>query len=88
MKMTFDEMCELYDKMENMEFSVDRWYPTKEDIEKFVLPNPEKYVKFLVWLTQNPHLCMTREEKNVEKIINRILNNTIDVIDDENNLGD
>ena len=46
MNMTFDEMCALYDKMENMEFSVDRWYPTEEDIKKFVLPNPEKYVNF------------------------------------------
>lgn len=88
MNMTFDEMCALYDKMENMEFSVDRWYPSEEDIEKYVLPNPEKYVKFLVWLTQNPHLCMTREEKKVEKMINRILTDTINVLDDDENPGE
>ena len=43
--MSFDEMLNLYEKGENVKFSLDSWYPTVEDIEKYVMNNNSKELK-------------------------------------------
>ena len=63
--MTFDEMINLYDK-----------------IEKYVLPDPDKYMDFLIWITENPPMDMTPERKEVEKIMKKLLTDMIVITED------
>ena len=80
--MTFDEMINLYDKIDRVEFSLDDWYPTVEDIEKYVLPDPDRYMDFLIWITENPPMDMTPERKEVEKIMKKLLTDMIVITED------
>lgn len=76
-QMTFDELCILYDKVDEMEFSMDTWYPKQKDIDEYIAKNPDKYLKFLIWITENPPAYMPSEAKEIEKQLKQIIKKTV-----------
>lgn len=82
-ELSFDKMCEMYDRLDEFEFETEGWYPTKKDIETYIMPDPDKHVKFLIWLSENAPAHMSEDEKKVKKIIDKIICDTIYVPDEE-----
>ena len=43
----YDELC---DRLRANEYQCGNWWPSISDLEKYVEPNPEKYIEFLIWI--------------------------------------
>lgn len=76
----YDELC---DRLRANEYQCGNWWPSISDLEKYVEPNPEKYIEFLIWIVETAKDPVTDEDKESKKRINRILRHTIKIKDDE-----
>lgn len=74
----FNKLCELTSKFEHQPHG---WYPTVKDINKYIIPEPQKYLLFMTWLIENNPLPTTKEEKESYDLINKIMRENIRIID-------
>ena len=79
--MTMDELDMLYDRIGSNAFKAYDWWPTVEELNVYVVPNPEKYIEFLIWILETADDPETPEEEESKKLINRILIKTIHIKD-------
>lgn len=52
-KLSFDEMCQLYDLIDEMNYRPYGWLPSMQDIDKYIKPDPDRYTLFCIWLTEH-----------------------------------
>lgn len=76
-KMTFDKYDKLEEKCMNAQYELDGWYPTIEDIQKFVEPSPDKFISFLIFLANQD---VKEEQIEAKKYINNFLRHTLELI--------
>ena len=77
----YDNLC---DRLCENEYQCGEWWPTIEDIQTYIEPEPEKYLEFMVWITETATTPQTEEEKESKNMLNRILTSIINFKDDEN----
>lgn len=56
-----------------------QWYPSREDIEKNIMPEPGRFIPFMTWLAGLD--AVTDEQKRVKKLIYQILYDTVGIVD-------
>ncbi len=69
---THEELDELFAIVEDMELPSLGYYPTVEEIE-IMKANIPKYYTFIIWVLSNPNEPETREERESEKELNRLI---------------
>lgn len=79
-KMTMEELDLLYKRIASNEFRCEEW-PKLMDLRVKVEENPEEHIEFLIWVVETSKKAETKDEKKVEKYINRLLIDTIEIID-------
>lgn len=52
-KLSFDEMCQLYDLIDDMNYRPYGWLPSVQDIKRYIQKEPDRYVLFAIWLTEH-----------------------------------
>lgn len=55
------------------------WYPSREDIEQFIMPEPERFIPFMTWLAGMD--AVNDGQKEVKKLIYHILYDTVKIVD-------
>lgn len=78
-RMTFKK----YDKIEeaglNTEYQLDGWFPTIEEIKKIVEPAPDKFIPFLIYLSNQD--VDDEDQIETQKYINNYLINILELVD-------
>ena len=82
---TYDAYGRVEDACAGCSYETD-WFPTIEDIEKFILPDPVRFIPFMIWLLGNgPEVRMkqalTEAQKEARKRIYQILYDSVKLVD-------
>ena len=64
----YDEICDHVMKISNSQ----RWYPTVKELQEYVIPNPQKYILFLIWLTETSEKPTLPADKEAMKLANPV----------------
>ena len=75
--MTYEKFDDLCEKVTNYKYKPDGWYPTLEEINKYIKPEPQKYISFILWILENNELPKTKEDKEIVRELNEILKKNI-----------
>jgi hypothetical protein len=75
----FNEICE---EVEKMVYKPENWYPTVEEIEKYILPNPHAYLKFMLWILENNDLPQSDADKESFNLLNKIIKENYEFVED------
>jgi len=80
MQITFENYDQLQEQLEALPNTDTGWLPSQADLETYVIPDPEKHLEFLLWLT------FTVQPKSEEiqarrKVIQKILYKKIMFLD-------
>lgn len=81
----YDELC---DRIASNEYKCGGWWPRVEDLEKYVVPDPEKYMEFLIWICETASPPYDESDKASQNMINKILTKLIKFKDDKNNYNE
>lgn len=73
----YDEICNEVSKIPNSS----KWYPTVDEINKYIAPDPEKYILFLIWLLETTEKPTSLEAKEAMKLTSKILNHNLELIE-------
>ena len=80
-EMTHKEYEDLVKSIIDMGYVDREWYPTEMDLLKYPL-DPVENLEFILWvLTCSKDQNLTEEEKNVEKLLKKMLEDTIVFVD-------
>lgn len=80
--MTYDELDILQDRISNNEFRCGNWWPTIEMLKQKVVPKPEKYIEFLMWILETADEPEEDWQKESKKYISQLLYKTIKIKDE------
>ena len=86
--MTFDEYDQLVERLESISYNPEGYFPTIEEIKKYLEPNFLENYKYMIWLTECNLKPETDEEKASYTYLNKILNKHIKLIDYEDEEND
>lgn len=86
--MTFDEYDQLVERLESISYNPEGYFPTIEEIKKYLEPNFLENYKYMIWLTECNLKPETDEEKASYNYLNKILNKHIKLIDYEDEEND
>ena len=82
LKMTYDEYDETEDRLLDLDYAADGWWPTKEDLKNKLKLNNKSDVEFLMWiLATNPEPDYP-DEKESRKLIKDILYKNLELVED------
>ena len=73
-----DELCEDF---EQMQFKAEAWWPTVDEIKKYIEPRLKSYINFALWITETANEPVTEEEKASKKYLLDILYHNLYVKD-------
>ena len=79
--MTFDELDMLNERLGNNTFKCGDWWPTIEEIQKYIEPNVNKNIEFLLWILETAEMPETSKQKESKKYINNLLIKTLKIND-------
>lgn len=54
------------------------WFPTMEDVERFILPDPIRFVPFIVWLLSRDQ-ALTESQTRARKWLYQILYDSVEL---------
>lgn len=77
--MTLEEYDNLCDRLSNNEYKCGAWWPTVEEISKYLEPEKEKYIEFMLWVLETAENPNNEEEKESKKYLNKILRETLKI---------
>jgi len=80
MKITYEAYDRLQEELENVPNKKPAWLPTEDELNTYVIPAPEKFLDFLLWLTFTA-VPATDEGTESLRAINRILYENIIFVD-------
>lgn len=79
MKMTFDEYDALCEKLRNVENDRKDWLPSEKELIEFVEKDPEKYLDFLIWLSETTNPPKEERGQASLKAITKLLRDNIEL---------
>lgn len=79
--MSFDDYDTLVDRLVDNCFKAEDWWPTVEEIQKYIEPNVNKNIEFLLWILETADTPITDEQKASKKYINNLLIKTLKITD-------
>lgn len=74
-----NKMCEDFEKMK---FKAEAWWPSIEDIKKYLEPHIKADINFAVWITETANEPQTEEEKASRKYLLKLIYENLVVVDD------
>lgn len=82
MKLTYEQYDELSESIKNLDTNAKPAFPTQEEINKYVRPNFEKYVLYVMFVLErgNP---LTEEEKISRKELTKLMYEKIQFLDND-----
>ena len=80
-EMTYQDYEDLVNSIIDMGYVNREWYPTEMDLLKYPL-DPVEDLEFILWgLTCSKDQNLTEEEKNVEKLLKKMVVDTVVFVD-------
>lgn len=71
---SMEELDEIYEKIEKMEFQPNEWVPTIDEIREYLYQKDmEECVPFLLWVAESIKSEQGEEAKKTKKYINKLL---------------
>lgn len=91
--MNKDKVCMTYDQYDKMEENLENFkpetvkpaYPTMREVDHYIRPNLQKYLKYITWLLKQ-EVELSEEEKKVQKELRNILYENLTLYDPEEEL--
>ena len=77
--MTLKDYDALCDRLHDNEYQCGSWWPSVDDIKKYLEPESEKYLEFMLWVVETAEDPIDEEEKKSKRYLNKILRNTIKI---------
>lgn len=74
--MTFREYDRTHEIMDQL--GTPTYYPTMDELQSTIAPNPDKFLLFMEWLLTRP--AKTEEEKKVEKLMKRLVQENLKLV--------
>lgn len=84
-KMTYDNFDKLEEALENLETQAVPAYPTQWEVDHYIRPNFEKYLKYIMWLLSQD-VELTEEELKIQKELRNMLYQNLELYDREEKL--
>ena len=72
----YDLLC---DRLNSNGYKCGGWWPSIDDIKKYLEPEKEQYIEFMLWIVETADDPVTEEEKESKKYLNKLLRNTIKI---------
>lgn len=79
LNMTLKDYDMLCDRLNDNEYKCGNWWPSVEEIKKYLEPKKEEYAEFMLWIVETADAPVTDEEKASRNYLNRLLTNTIKI---------
>lgn len=80
--LSFEEYDILVERLNDNDFKCGDWWPTVEEIKTRIEPNFNKYIEFLLWITETAEEPQTEEQKESKKYINSLLRKNLKLVDE------
>ena len=77
-RMTYHKYDILEEKLEKLQTSASPAYPTMWEVDHYIRPNVQKYIKYILWLLKQD-VTLTKEEKEVQAELRKIVYDCIDL---------
>ena len=74
-----DELCEDF---EQMKYKAEGWWPTIEEIDKYIKPRFKSSLEFALWITETAGEPQTEEEKAAKKHLLDFIYKNLVITDD------
>lgn len=81
-KMSYDKFDELEKSLEDLETQAVPVYPTQWEIDHYIRPNFQKYLKYIIWLLSQD-VELTEEERKIQKKLRNMLYKNVELYDEE-----
>ena len=81
-KMSYDKFDELEKSLEDLETQAVPAYPTQWEIDHYIRPNFQKYLKYIIWLLSQD-VELTEEEQKIQKKLRNMLYKNVELYDEE-----
>lgn len=80
-EMTQSKLDELCENFEEMKFKAGPWWPTIEEIKKYIEPHIDERMNFIIWITETADAPQTEEEKASKSYLMKLIYNNLNVVD-------
>lgn len=80
-EMTSDKFFALCDRLDDASFRCGNWYPTIEEIQKYLEPQIEQNLEFLLWISETADEPTNPDDVDTRTYINDLINNNIVITD-------
>ena len=75
-KISFDELCEIEEKVENYKWKPEDLFFSIEDIKKHIEPDIKANLSFAIWLLQKK--AITPQEKETRRYLLNLVNSVVE----------
>lgn len=72
----FNEMCEAFDEMQ---YRCGDWFPTMDEIKKYLEPNIERDYKFAIWILETSDKPNTPEKVEARRYLMSLVYNNLNI---------
>lgn len=73
MTITEKEFTKIERAIQNCDYDLDGWFPSIDDLDRFVYPNKEKYFVFILFLLEKSKtMSLTSEQQEARKELQKI----------------
>lgn len=82
-EMSEDNFYAMCDRFDEASFKCGKYYPTIDEIQKYIEPEVEKNLDFLIWISETAESPKTPEQAEARTYINNLINKHLKITDSE-----